>query len=156
MTGASESDTIIAELCPITAASTQTPRPFRSRDKMAGSSASAANSQMAQLDAVRQMALVDPNNYKSVLTQIMPIFQSQNNPSPALQAWGADFIAEAFSSPAFPTEDKQEVSIAALPVLKELLELPPGQQAASVDQTGMVKSTIQAASSIYPHVFRHM
>jgi symplekin len=123
---------------------------------MASDSVSAGNGQMAQLDAVRQMALVDPNNYKSVLTQIMPIFQSQNTPSPALRAWGADFIAEAYSSPVFPSEDKQEVSIAALPVLKELLELPPGQQAATVDQTGMLKSAIQAASSIYPHVFRYM
>lgn len=120
---------------------------------MAGNGAS---NQMAQLDAVRQMALVDPNNYKSVLTQIMPIFQAQNNPSPALRAWGADFIAEAFSSPAFPTEDKQEVSINALPVLRELLELPPGQQAVPINQTGMIKSAIQAASSIYPHVFRYV
>jgi symplekin len=118
--------------------------------------AAAGGGQMAQLDAVRQMALVDPNNYKSVLTQIMPIFQSQNNPSPALRAWGADFIAEAYSSPAFPSQDKQDVSVAALPVIKELLELPQGQQAASIEQTGMVKSAIQAASSIYPHVFRHM
>lgn len=116
----------------------------------------APNSQMAQLDAVRQMALVDPNNYKSVLTQIMPIFRAQNNPSPALRAWGADFIAEAYSSPAFPAEGKQEVSITALPVLRELLELPASQQAASLDQTGMLKSTIQAASSMYPHVFRYM
>ena len=126
---------------------------------MAGDSASssAGNGQMAQLDAVRQMALVDPNNYKSVLTQIMPIFQSQNNPSPALRAWGADFIAEAYSSPAFPAEGKQEVSLAALPVIKELLEMSTAQQqAAGMDQTAMLKSTIQAASSIYPHVFRHM
>jgi len=123
---------------------------------MAGDSTSTASGQMAQLDAVRQMALVDPNNYKSVLTQIMPIFLSQNNPSPSLRAWGADFIAEAYSSPAFPPEDKQQVSIAALPVLKELLELAPGQKNASVEQTAMLKSTIQAASSIYPHVFRYM
>ena len=97
---------------------------------MAGEGAKAASGQIAQLDAVRQMALVDPNNYKSVLTQIMPIFQAQNNPSPALKAWGADFIAEAYSSPAFPVQDKQEVSIAALPVLKEMLE---AQQPASID-----------------------
>jgi symplekin len=123
---------------------------------MAGDGASASNGQMAQLEAVRQMALTDPNNYKSVLSQIMPIFQNKNNPSASLRAWGADFIAEAFSSPAFASEDKQEVSIAALPVLKELLELQPGQQPVPVELTGMMKSAIQAASSIYPRVFRHM
>ena len=123
---------------------------------MAGDAAPAANGQMAQLDAVRQMALVDPNNYKSVLSQIMPISQARNSPSPAMKAWGADFIAEAFSSPAFPAEGKQEVSINALPVIKEFLDLPAGQQAVSIEQTAMLKSTIQAASSIYPHVFRYV
>ncbi|KIW07750.1 uncharacterized protein PV09_01679 [Verruconis gallopava] len=123
---------------------------------MASNSAAAGNSQMAQLEAVRQMALVDPSNYKSVLTQIIPIFKSQNNPSPALRAWGADFIAEAFSSPAWTAQDKQEVSIPALPVLREMLELPPGQQSVPISQTSMIKSVIQAASSIYPHVFRHI
>jgi symplekin len=123
---------------------------------MASDGASAGNSQMAQLEAVRQMALSDPTKYKSVLSQIMPIFKNEHNPTPGLRAWGAEFIAEAFSSPAFPVEDKQEVSIAALPVLKELLELQPGLQAAPIEQTGMIKSAIQIASSIYPHVFRYM
>jgi symplekin len=148
----SENNTVIVNTRP-----SSPPAPFyRSRATMASDGASAGNGQMAQLESVRQMALVDGNHYKSVLSQIMPIFRSQHNPSLDLKAWGADFIAEAYSSPAFPVEDKQEVSNAALPVLKEFLELPPGMQAAPVEQTGMIKSAIQAASSIYPHVFRYM
>jgi symplekin len=123
---------------------------------MASEGGSSGNGQIDQLNSARNLALSDPAMYSKLLPAILPILNSSSNPTPELRAWGADFLAEAFSSPMFSSEGKQDMSVRALPVVKDLLELQPGAQYAPMDQTGMIKSAIQAASSIYPFIFRHM
>ena len=115
------------------------------------------NSQLAQLNQARDLARVDPAVYERFLPALIPLLNSPDqNPSFELKAWIADFIAEAFSSPIVSPESKQQTSVSALPAIVKLLELPTGAQSATVDQTGLIKSAVQAASSIYPFVFRHM
>jgi symplekin len=123
---------------------------------MAADATSAGASQIAQLNHARTLALEDPTMYSKLLPAILPILNSINSPSPELKAWGADFLAEIFSSPTVPTDEKQNMAVQALPVLREFLELPGGASATSVEQAGMAKSAIQAASSVYPLIFRYM
>lgn len=119
---------------------------------MASEGGSSGNGQIDQLNSARNLALSDAAMYSKLLPAILPILNSTHNPSPELRAWGADFLAEAFSSPMFASEGKQEMSVRALPVVKDLL----GDQVVPIEQTGMIKSAIQAAASIYPFIFRHM
>jgi symplekin len=119
-------------------------------------SSAGAGQQMAQLNHARNLALADETMYSKVLPVILPILHAHNNPSPEVRAWGADFLAETFSSTLLPSDVKQSFSVQALPLLMEFLQLPPGAQVTPVEQTGMTKSAIQAAASVYPLVFRHM
>jgi hypothetical protein len=123
---------------------------------MAGAVPSPGNSQMGQLSHARNLALADPAMYSKVLPVILPILHAHNNPSPDVREWGAAFLAETFSSAVLSSEVKQVFSVQALPLLMEFLQLPPGVQTTPVEQTGMAKSAIQTAASVYPLVFRHM
>jgi symplekin len=123
---------------------------------MATDAQAAVSSQMSQLNHARNLALADPTMYSKVLPVIMPILHAHNNPSPQLRSWGADFLAETFSSPTLATDVKQTFSVQVLPLLMEFLTLPHGAQTTPIEQTGLVKSAVQAASSVYPLVFRHM
>jgi symplekin len=123
---------------------------------MATDAQAAVNSQMSQLNHARNLALADPTMYSKVLPVILPILHANNNPSPTLRSWGADFLAETFSSPTLDMDVKQTFSVQALPLLMEFLTLPHGVQTTPIEQTGMVKSAIQTAASVYPLVFRHM
>lgn len=113
--------------------------------------------QIASLNQARALALADPSMYSKVLPAVLPILSSSNNPnlSPELKSWGADFLAEIFSSPTLSADSKQGMVIQVLPVLREFLELPGGQTATPIDQIGTVKSVIQAAASVFPLVFRY-
>lgn len=93
--------------------------------------------------------------YSKVLPAVLPILNSRNNPSSELKSWGADFLAEIFSSPTLSADDKQAMAVQVLPVLREFLELPGGLSATPIDQIGTVKSAIQAAASVFPLVFRY-
>jgi symplekin len=111
--------------------------------------------QISQLNQARTLALEDPRMYSKVLPAVLPILNSRNNPSPELKSWGADFLAEIFSSPTLSADDKQSMVVQVLPVLREFLELPGGLPTTPVEQIGTVKSAIQAAASVYPLVFRY-
>lgn len=115
--------------------------------------------QISSLNQARALALADPSMYSKVLPAVLPILNSNNpNLSPELKSWGADFLAEIFSSPTLSADDKQGMIVQVLPVLRELLELPggtTGTTTTSVDQIGTVKSAIQAAASVFPLVFRY-
>lgn len=103
--------------------------------------------QMAQLEAARNLVLGDAALYPQVVQGILPIIGV--NARLELRRWGADFLAETFSSPALPAAQKEKLAGTVLPTLRELLEH-------AGEDTAVVKSVVQTAASLYPHVFRHM
>ncbi|PGH08293.1 hypothetical protein AJ80_07889 [Polytolypa hystricis UAMH7299] len=103
--------------------------------------------QMSQLDAARNLVLGDAAFYPQIVQGILPIIGS--NARVELRRWGAEFLAETFSSPAFPQQPKQKLSTQVLGILGDLLDI-------SGEDTAVVRNVIQAASSIYPLIFRHI
>jgi symplekin len=103
--------------------------------------------QLMQLNDARSLVLGDANYYPQIIQGILPIIGPDARVE--LRRWGADFLAETFSSPAVPTNEKQTLSLIVLETLKSMLE--------NVNEdTGVVKSIVQTAASIYPLVFRWM
>jgi symplekin len=102
---------------------------------------------MQSLLGARAAALENVALYPQVMSPILGLVSS--NPSLELKRWAADFIAEALSCPTLPSSEKQKMVIPILPIIKSFLEAPD-------QDTQVLKSTIQAASSAYPQVFRHM
>ena len=106
-----------------------------------------AADQVPKLEAARNLVLADSAHYAPVIPGILPIIGPH---SPLeIRRWGAEFLAETFASPALAAQPKEKLSILVLATLKELLEIP-------VEDSGVVKSVIQAAASIYGLVFRYM
>lgn len=103
--------------------------------------------QMSQLDAARNLVLGDAAFYPQIVSGIIPIIGPSSRLE--LRRWGAEFLAETFASPAFAEEPKQKLSTEVLHVIQELLDIPGGDVA-------VIRSTIQAAASMYGLVFRHV
>jgi symplekin len=102
-----------------------------------------------QLESARTLALGDGRYYPTIIPGVLPIIgYSADNQSVDIQRWGADFLAEAFASPAWPSDVKETSASAVLPTLKDYLE--------HVDDKTVTKSVVQAAASVYPLVYRHM
>ncbi|KIH86297.1 symplekin [Sporothrix brasiliensis 5110] len=101
--------------------------------------------QIRQLDDARKLALANVSHYPMIVQGILPII----NPSslPQLRRWGADFLAEAFAAPAMPSREKESLSLLVLGSIKGMLENPN-------EGPLVLRSIIQAASSIYPLVMR--
>src|SRR5882672_6079903 len=113
----------------------------------AGPAASAAQ-MITQLEAARKLALADSQVYKQILPGIMPII----GPSAPVEVrrWGAEFLAEGFASPALPNAQKEEIVVMGiLPTLRSMLE-------AQGEDAMVIKSAVQAATSLYPLVFRRV
>lgn len=103
--------------------------------------------QLAQLEAARQLVLADSVLYTQIVLGILPIVGA--NARLELRRWGAEFLAETFASPTIPLQQKESLSIVVLQTLKELLDITD-------EDTGVIKSVVQAAASIYGLVFRYM
>lgn len=103
--------------------------------------------QIAQLDTARKLVLKDAAIYPQIVSGILPIIGPEAKVE--FRRWGADFLAETFSSPALASEKKEEISLMVLGTLKSMIENPN-------EDTGVIKSVVQTAASIYPHVFRWM
>ena len=103
--------------------------------------------QLTQLEAARKLVLADSVLYPQIVQGILPIVGA--NARLELRRWGAEFLAETFASPTIPVQQKEGLSIIVLQTLRELLDIPNGD-------TGVVKSVVQAAASIYGLVFRYM
>jgi symplekin len=103
--------------------------------------------QLTQLEAARQLVLADSVLYPQIVQGILPIVGA--NARLELRRWGAEFLAETFASPTIPLQQKESLSIVVLQTLKELLDIPD-------EDTGVIKSVVQAAASIYGLVFRYM
>lgn len=100
-----------------------------------------------RLEGARKLALSDSAHYPAIVQGVAPIIGQ--NAALELRRWGADFLAETFASPAFAAEEKAKLSISALPTLRGYLE-------ADDQDSAVVKSSVQAATSIYPLIFRHI
>ena len=113
---------------------------------MAGAASPAAE-MIPQLEAARKLALGDPQVYNQVLPGILPIIGPAAHVD--VRRWGADFLAEAFASPALPNPQKEQLSSEVLPALRAMLDTPG-------EDPAVIKSVVQAAASLYPLVFRRV
>lgn len=100
-----------------------------------------------QLEAARKLALADPQVYNQVLPGILPIIGSTAHLD--VRRWGAEFLAEAFSSPSLSNSQKEQLSSEVIPPLRAMLDAP-------AQDMQVVKSVVQAAASLYPLVFRRV
>lgn len=100
-----------------------------------------------QMESARSLALGDGRYYPTIIPGVLPIIGYSEDQSIEIQRWGAEFLAEAFASPAWPQEAKQSSAPSVLATLKAYLE--------NVDDKSVIKSAIQAAASVYPLVYKH-
>ncbi|KAL6919186.1 hypothetical protein FSST1_003212 [Fusarium sambucinum] len=101
--------------------------------------------QIRQLDDARKLVLGDVKYYPSVVNGILPII----GPSAPLELrrWGAEFLAEAFATPALPNGEKETMQPYVLPTLESLLENER-------EDPQVLRSVIQCVASIYPLAMR--
>ncbi|KAL2000935.1 hypothetical protein VTN02DRAFT_2451 [Thermoascus thermophilus] len=103
--------------------------------------------QLSQLEAARNLVLGDAAFYPQIVEGILPIIGV--NARLELRRWGAEFLAETFASPALAAAQKEKLAGKALQTVREILEMPE-------EDTPVIKSLVQTAASLYPHVFRHI
>ncbi|KAB8230194.1 RNA-processing protein PTA1 [Aspergillus alliaceus] len=103
--------------------------------------------QIAQLNAARNLVLGDSAFYPQIVNGILPIIGASSRLE--LRRWGAEFLAETFSSPALASAQKEQLAAPALQTLRETLELPE-------KDTVTLRHIVEAAASLYPLVFRHI
>lgn len=107
-----------------------------------------AGDMLSKLEQVRQACLADSSQYIQVVPGIVPILQTAQ--AVEVRRWGADFMAEAFATPALPGPQKEQlISDTVMALLRGMLETPN-------EDVAVVKSAVQACASIYPHVFRRV
>lgn len=100
--------------------------------------------QLQQLGEARNLVLKDPGYWPQVLRGTLPII---TGPVIEVRRWGADFLAESFSTPVIDAPAKQELALTCLDTLLRL---------SSEIETGILKSVVQCSASVYPIIFRHM
>ncbi len=114
---------------------------------MATAVKSSVDEQIRQLNDARKLVLGDASYYTKIVQGILPIIRPSSLPE--LRRWGADFLAEAFATPALPSREKETMSLMVLESLKGMVE--------NAEEDALVlRSTIQAAASIYPLAMRWM
>ncbi|KJZ73481.1 hypothetical protein HIM_07037 [Hirsutella minnesotensis 3608] len=100
--------------------------------------------QIRQLNDARKLVLGDVKYYPSVVRGILPIIGPT---APIeLRQWGAEFLAEAFSTPALPNGEKETMQPYVLATLESLTE--------EREDAYVLRSVIQTAASIYPLALR--
>lgn len=106
---------------------------------------SSLTEQLSQLEAARHLVLSDAALYPQIVQGVLPIIGV--NARLELRRWGAEFLAETFSTPALASMHKEQLAGIVLPTLQELLD-QPGQD------LEVMNSVVQTSASIYTHVFR--
>ncbi len=102
--------------------------------------------QLQQLNTARKIVLENPPYYDKIVKGTLPILTS---PFVELRRWGADFLAESLASPVLSTRERENLTLAVLHMLKELLETPN-------EDTLMLNSSIMDAATAYPVIMRWM
>ncbi|KAG6181882.1 hypothetical protein E4U36_003684 [Claviceps purpurea] len=100
--------------------------------------------QIRQLNDARKLVLGDVNYYQSVVRGLLPIIGP--NAPVELRRWGAEFLAEAFSTPALPIREKETMQLYVLATMESLLNEREDPQ--------VLRSVILTAASIYPLAMR--
>lgn len=103
--------------------------------------------QLQKLAHARKLVLDDAKYYTQVIQSILPLIGPEAHLE--FRRWGADFLAEAFASPALSMPQKEKLSLTSLDTLKSIIEQPN-------EDPGVIKSIVQTAASIYPLVFKWM
>ena len=100
-----------------------------------------------KLKQLRQFALQDPTKFNDVFPQAT---MTAGPMSPlVLRRWGAEFIAESLANPTWPMEMKSLLGRELLlPILQYYVNEPK-------QDTSVLKSAIQIATSFYPIIFLH-
>ncbi|KAF7558891.1 hypothetical protein G7046_g5268 [Stylonectria norvegica] len=101
--------------------------------------------QIRQLDDARKLVLGDVKYYPSVVKGILPIIGP--NAIIELRRWGAEFLAEAFATPALPNGEKETMQPYVLTTLESMIENER-------EDPQVLRSVIQTAASIYPLAMR--
>ena len=104
--------------------------------------------QLSQLEVARQIVLDNSLLYPQIVDGILPIVGAGARVE--LRRWGANFLAETFSSPVVTSEVKQQLGITVLQTLKDLLDAPGDQDIV------VLQGVIQASASIYGFIFKYM
>ncbi|RDA94151.1 hypothetical protein CP533_6587 [Ophiocordyceps camponoti-saundersi (nom. inval.)] len=101
--------------------------------------------QIRQLDDARKLVLGDVKYYPNVVRGILPIIGPT---APIeLRQWGAEFLAEAFATPALPNGEKETMQLYVLNTLESLVENER-------EDPHVLRGVIKAAASIYPLALR--
>ncbi|KAG6041405.1 hypothetical protein E4U41_004503 [Claviceps citrina] len=100
--------------------------------------------QIRQLNDARKLVLGDVNYYQSVVRGLLPIIGP--NAPVELRRWGAEFLAEAFSTPALPNGEKETMQLYVLATVESLLNEREDPQ--------VLRNVVQTAASIYPLAMR--
>ncbi|EXF79274.1 mRNA cleavage and polyadenylation specificity factor complex subunit [Colletotrichum fioriniae PJ7] len=101
--------------------------------------------QIRQLNDARKLVLGDVKYYPTVIKSILPIVGPTAGVE--LRRWGADFLAEAFATPALPGSEKETMQLFVLDTLQTMVETPN-------EDAHVLRSAIQTAASIYPFALR--
>ncbi|KAL5612343.1 hypothetical protein BROUX41_000125 [Berkeleyomyces rouxiae] len=111
---------------------------------MAGSAS--VEEQIRQLNDARKLVLADVKFYPDVVKGILPILQP--NTLVELRRWGADFLAEAFATPALSIKEKETMQVSGvIDTLETVLHNPN-------EDLHVLRSIILACASIYPVTLR--
>lgn len=105
---------------------------------------SSVEEQIQQLGAARALVLTDPIYWAQILHGILPIV---SGPVVELRRWGADFLAETFSTPVVDINEKQSLAVTCLDTMVRLMD---------EKEAGILKSVVQCSASVYPLIFRYM
>ena len=105
---------------------------------------SSVEDQLQQLGSARALVLTDPVYWPQVLHGILPIV---SGPVVELRRWGADFLAETFSTPVVEAGEKLKLAVACLDTMVRLMD---------ERESGILKSVVQCSASVYPLIFRYM
>ncbi|KAJ5744037.1 hypothetical protein N7533_008907 [Penicillium manginii] len=103
--------------------------------------------QLNQLNAARNLVLGDAALYPQIVNGILPIVGA--NSRVELRRWGAEFMAETFSSPVLSVSLKEQLAPNVLQTIQDTLALPETDIA-------VLQALVQTAASLYPLVFRHI
>lgn len=114
---------------------------------MASASEQSVSDQIRQLNDARKLVLGDVKYYPNVVQSILPIVGPSARVE--LRRWGADFLAEAFATPALPGSEKETMQLFVLDTLQTMVENPN-------EDAHVLRSAIQTAASVYPYALRWM
>lgn len=103
--------------------------------------------QLEQLNAARKLVLENASYYDRIVKGVLPIIGPG---SPVeLRRWGAEFLAESLATPVLTMRDKENLTVAVLDTLRELLD-------GAGEDVIVLKASVAAAASAYPVALRWM